>query len=230
VVVNLANPEHPEVTAEIGAPFLKDPQGLAAQFRYGFVVDKEGLKVLDLTDLASPKPVESDKIELTDAHNIYVARTYGYVSGGKQGMVILDLEKPQHPKVDQIFNAGGKIMDTRDIKVGMVASGAFAYLADGAGGMKIVQLFAPNDQPDFYGFSPKPTPKLIATFKSKGPALAISKGLDRDRAVDESGNQITVFNRRGARPFNKQEMETMYKHKDGSLYTVTNAPPGPPRR
>jgi len=34
---------------------------------------------------------------------------------------------------------------------------------------------------------------LIATFKTKGEALAISKPLDRDRAVDESGNQISVL-------------------------------------
>ncbi len=228
VVVDLSNPVHPEITGKVGNEFLKDPQGVAVQFRYAFVVDKEGLKVLDATDLANPKPVQSDKLDLQDAHNIYIARTYAYISGGKQGMVIADVEKPLHPKIEQVFNAGGKLVDTHDIKIGMVASDALAYIADGTGGMKIVQIFSPNDQPNFYGFSPKPTPKLIATFKSKGPALAISKGLDRDRAVDETGNQITVFNRRGARPFNKQEMETMYKHKDGTLYTVTNTPPRPP--
>jgi len=27
------------VTAEIGAPDLADPQGVAVQFRYGFIVD-----------------------------------------------------------------------------------------------------------------------------------------------------------------------------------------------
>jgi hypothetical protein len=233
VVVDLANPAAPKVTAQIGAPDLVDPQGLAVQFRYAFVVDKEGLKVLDTTNLAVPRVVSlasSDKVPLSDAHNIYVARTYGYVSGGKQGLVIVDLEKPEHPHIQQIFNAGGKLVDTRDVKLGMTAASAFAYIADGAGGMKIVQVFAPNDNPNYLGFSPLPTPKLIATFKTHGPALAISKGIDRDRAVDESGNQVTVFNRRGSRPFNKKEMETMYLHtKDGQPYTVTNKPPGPPQ-
>jgi hypothetical protein len=230
VVVDLANPLAPKITAEIGAPDLVDPQGLAVQFRYAFVVDKEGLKVLDTTNLAVPKVVSSDRVPLTDAHNIYVARTYGYVSGGKQGLVIVDLEKPEHPHVQQIFNAGGKLTDTHDVKIGMTAASAFAYIADGAGGMKIVQIFAPNDQPNYLGFSPIPTPKLIATFKTHGPALAVSKGIDRDRAVDESGNQVTVFNRRGSRPFNKKEMEAMYMHiGNGELYTVTNKPPGPPK-
>jgi hypothetical protein len=62
---------------------------------------------------------------------------------------------------------------------------------------------------------------LIATFKTKGPALALSKGLDRDRAVDESGNQLAVFGRRGARPFNLEEMRKLYP-RDGKLCTVTN--------
>jgi hypothetical protein len=114
------------------------------------------------------------------------------------------------------------------VKLGMTAASAFAYLADGGGGMRIVQLFAPNDNPNYLGFSPRPTPKLIATYRTRGSALAISKGVDRDRAVDESGNQVAVFNRRGSRPLNKQEAERMYL-RNGEVYTVTDAPPGPAR-
>jgi hypothetical protein len=196
------------------------------QFRYGFVVDKEGLKVIDTTDLAHPKMVPGAKQPLADARNIYVARTYAYIAGGREGLVICDIKVAEHPGACERFNAGGKISDTRDVKLGMTASSAFAYLADGKGGMKIVQIFAPNDNPNFLGFSPKPTPKLIATFKTAGPALAISKGIDRDRGVDESGNQVTVFNRRGSRPFNKEEMERMYKlDGSGKFYAVSDEPP-----
>jgi hypothetical protein len=70
---------------------------------------------------------------------------------------------------------------------------------------------------------------LIATYHTHGPALAVSKGIDRDRAVDESGNQLAVFGRRGARPFNRQEMERMYLH-DGEVFTVTDEPPPVARR
>jgi hypothetical protein len=110
----------------------------------------------------------------------------------------------------------------------MTNASAFAYLADGANGMRVVQLFSPENNPNYLGFSPRPTPKLIATYKTKGPALVISKGVDRDRAVDESGNQLTVFNRRGSRPFNQAEMQRMYM-RDGKLYTVTDKPPTLPR-
>ena len=227
VVVDLSNPLMPTVTQQIQAP-LVEPTGIAIQFRYAFVTDKEGLKILDTTDLAHPRPVQGAQVALEDARNVYVARTYAYVSGGRQGLVIVDVEKPEQPKIDQIFTGAGEIHDLNDVKLGMTNASAFAYLADGEGGFKIVQLFAPSDNPNYLGFSPKPTPKLIATYHTHGPALMLSKGIDRDRGVDESGNQVTVFNRRGARPFNKEEAERMYMH-DGQLYTVTDAPPGPPK-
>ncbi|HEX4749698.1 MAG TPA: hypothetical protein VH302_09170 [Bryobacteraceae bacterium] len=224
VVVDLSNPEHPQVTGEIGSPDLVHPVGLALQFRYAFVVDAQGFKVLDVTDLAHPKIVRTPAISLSDAHNVYVARTYAYVAGGKQGMVLVDIEKPEQPKVDQVFNANGELNDTRDIKLGMTAASAFAYIADGKNGLRIVQVIAPNDTPGYLGFSPRPTPKLIATYRTKGPAVAVSKGIDRDRGADESGNQLTVFNRRGSRPFNLEEMQRMYL-RNGKLYTVTDTPP-----
>jgi hypothetical protein len=106
----------------------------------------------------------------------------------------------------------------------MVSSSQFALVADGHHGFKIVQLFSPEDTPNFYGFSPRPTPKVIATFHTHGPALAVSRGTDRDRGVDESGNQLSVFGRRGSRPFNGEEMRRMYL-RDGELYTVSDRPP-----
>ena len=78
---------------------------------------------------------------------------------------------------------------------------------------------------------PAPEPRLVATFRTKGPALAVSKGLDRDRAADESGNQLAVFGRRGARPFNLAETQRLYLL-DGRLRTVLDPDglKGPPPR
>jgi hypothetical protein len=227
VVVDLDNPLLPRITAEIGSPLLMDPRGIAVQFRYAFVVDREGLKVLDVTRVDQPRVVPNVTVPLDDARNIYVARTYAYIAAGKQGVAIVDVERPEVPKLDQVFNAGGQVNDVRDIKLGMVSSSLFAYVADGKNGLRVVQLFSPVDNPAFSGFSPKPTPKLIASYRTRGPALAISKGIDRDRAVDESGNQLAVFGRRGARPFNRQEIERMFL-RDGELYTVADDPPNTP--
>ena len=110
------------------------------------------------------------------------------------------------------------------MKIGMVAGSAFAFVADGYNGLRILQIVSPWDDPaHFSGFSPRPTAKLIATAKTKGPALAISKGIDRDRAVDESGNQISVFGRRGARPLNLIESQALYL-RDGQLFLVDDEP------
>ena len=80
--------------------------------------------------------------------------------------------------------------------------------------------------PNFAGFSPRPEPHLIAWFKTKGEALNISKGLDRDRAVDESGNQVAVFGRRGARPFGYEDVMKMLRTNNGTgdFFRVTNEP------
>ena len=224
VVVDLDKPLQPRVASIVGAPELDDPCGIAIQFRYAFVVDRGGLKVLDVTNLEQPRMVANAAVALEDARNIYVARTYAYVAAGKQGIAIVDVERPEQPRLDQMFSAGGKLNDVRDIKIGMVDASAFAFVADGANGLRVLQILSPEDSPNAYGFSPPPTPKLIATYRTTGPALAISKGTDRDRAVDESGNQLAVFGRRGARPLNREEASRLYL-RDGKTYTVPAEPP-----
>ncbi|MGC2231637.1 MAG: hypothetical protein WBA09_09035, partial [Candidatus Acidiferrum sp.] len=184
------------------------------------------LKVLDVTDLARPTPVPNALVPLEDARNVYVARTYAYVSAGKQGLAIVDVEKPDSPKLDQFFTANGQLNDVNDVKIGMVAASAYAFVADGKNGLRILQIVSPWDDPaHFSGFSPRPTPKLIATARTRGPALAVSKGIDRDRGVDESGNQLAVFGRRGARPLDHAEMQRLYMHSsNGAFYSVTDDP------
>jgi hypothetical protein len=101
----------------------------------------------------------------------------------------------------------------------------FAYVADGRNGLRVLELTPPDAVPGYLGFSPRPEPRLVATRRTHGPALALSKGLDRDRAVDESGNQVAVFNRIGARPFDLKEMRRLYL-RDGALYTVADQEAG----
>ena len=108
----------------------------------------------------------------------------------------------------------------------MVAStnaSLFAYVADGRNGLKVLQLTSPDSQPNFYGFSPAPRPELIAWARTASPALALSKGLDRDRAVDETGGQIAVFGRLGSRPFTREEMERLFLNSRGVPFKVSDA-------
>jgi len=223
VVVDIDDPLKPKVTSVLDHHQIKHPHAVQVQFRYAYVCDEEGIKILDTTNLA--KPVLKAKLAMHDAHNIYLARTYAYVSAGPRGLVILDITNPEQPKLDQIFDAGGCINDLHDVKIGITYNSQFAYLADGKNGMRVVQLTSP-DTPGNDGFSPRPTPQLVATFKipKNGHALAISKGLDRDRAVDEVGNQIGVFGRVGARPLNGAEQHKMYLRPDGRPWMVSDEP------
>jgi hypothetical protein len=167
-------------------------------------------------------------LPLDDARNVTVSRTYAYVSAGKNGLALLSVEQPEHPRLDRMFTAESQLNDVNDVKIGAVDASVFAYVADGRNGLRILQIVSPEDSSESYGFSPRPTPKLIATYRTAGSALAVSRGIDRDRAVDESGNQLAVFGRRGARPLNREEGEKLYL-RDGKLYTVTDTPPGAPR-
>jgi hypothetical protein len=222
VVVSIDQPLQPRIVRRIA---LKNPKSIAIQFRYGFVVDDEGFKVVDVTEPEHAKLIPAS-VPLRDAHDVYVARTYAYVANGKEGIAIIDVETPDQPRLDQTFNADGQLNDVHQVKIAMTNASLFAYVADGRNGLRILQLTSPETMPEYAGFSPRPRPVLIASFKTKGEALGVSKGLDRDRAADESGNQISVFGRRGARPFTFAELLRMLRTDDGKgdWFRVSDVP------
>jgi hypothetical protein len=226
VIVDIDEPLNPRIVKQIAAPELRNPRAIAIQFRYAFVVDEDGLKVLDVTVPDQARVIAGALVPLGDAHDVYVARTYAYVANGKEGIAIVDVEQPEKPRLDQTFSADGKLNDVRQVKVAMTNASLFGYVADGRNGLRVLQLTSPETMPEYAGFSPRPRPVLIATFKTKGEALGISKPLDRDRAVDESGNQVSVFGRRGARPFNLDEIMRMLRTDDGrgDWFTVSDTP------
>jgi hypothetical protein len=221
VVVDIGDPLRPRLAGQIAAPSIRGATAVAVQFRYAFVTDADGLKVVDVTLPERPRLINDAKIPISEARGLYVARTYAYVASGSKGLTIVDVERPEHPRIDQVFDAGGVMNDTRDVKVAMTNASVFAYVADGRNGLRVLQLVSANTTPGAFGFSPRPAPTLIATYMTRSPAVAISKGLDRDRAVDETGNQIAVFGRRGARPFSLEEMRRLFLRNE-EVWTVTD--------
>ena len=226
VIVDLSTPLQPKVVKQIA---FDAPKAVAVQFLYAFVVDNAGMHVVDIKELQAKgdaRLIEGASVPLKHAHDIYVARTYAYVANGEDGVAIIDVEKPEQPKLDQTFNADGTITDAHSIKVAMTNASLYGYVADGKNGLKILQLTDPETMPTYAGFSPRPEPRLIATFKTKGEAVGISKGLDRDRAADESGNQIAVFGRRGARPFGFDDVMRLLRTNDGTgdFFAVSDEP------
>ena len=221
VTVDIDDPLHPKLASVTPLP---DARASALQFRYLWVTDARGLELLDVTHLDKPRYVEGATVPLADAQRVYVARTYAYVAAGAEGLVIADVERPEQIREFARFNAGGALKDSRDVIVGATNASLFAYVADGVGGLKVIQLFSPESQPKFYGFSPEPRPQLIAHYQTSKPALALSKGLDRDRAVDETGGQIAVIGRRGATPLTQAEVHRLYLDAGGKPWFTTDEP------
>ncbi len=238
----------PKIVAEIP---MVDPRASALQFRYLWVTDADGLKLFDVTDLGMPaKPAEgaepvfgtvtavpSGTVPMADARRIYLARTYAYVAAKAQGLAIVDITRPAAPSMHMFYTANGELNDAEDVIVASTNASAFAYVADGKNGIKVLQLTAPeagewegraervDGQPNndgVYGFSPQPRPFLIAWARTPSPAIALSKGLDRDRGVDETGGQIAIFGRLGSRPFTRREMERLFLNSQRRPYMVTD--------
>ena len=94
----------------------------------------------------------------------------------------------------------GALSDARDVVVGSTNASLFAYVADGRNGLTVIQLTAPDTQPKFYGFSPEPKPQVIARYPTGAPALALSKGLDRDRGWMRPGTRWPCLEGSGPGP------------------------------
>ena len=173
-------------------------------------------------------------VSLGHAEGLYAARTYLYVSNGSDGLAIIDVKNPEKPHLLTNFTADGQLTDVRDVQIGSVSASMYALVADGHNGMRVLQLISPENVPGHMGFSPKPEPKLIATYPTEGSAVSISRGLDRDRAVDESGNQTAVFGRRGSSPLNLDEMKAFFRKpgdgeqgsRNGPIYKVSDVKHG----
>lgn len=221
VVVDLDDPLHPRLAAVLP---LRDARASAVQFRYLWVTDADGVKLFDVTNLRRPVALPGGTIPLADARRLYVARTYAYIAAGRDGLVIANVTNPERPSVYRKVDFGGTMTDAQDVIVGSTNASLFAYVADGRNGLKVIQLTSPASQPNFYGFSPAPVPELIAWARTPSPALALSKGLDRDRAVDETGGQIAVFGRLGSRPFTRPEMERLFLNRRGVPWKVVDQP------
>jgi hypothetical protein len=219
VVVDLDDPTAPRLLATIP---IAGARAMMVQFRYLFVASAAGLEVVDVTDPAAPRVVPGARVPIADARRVFVARTYAYVAAGRDGLVVVDVERPEAPRLHERYDAGGTLTDAHDVVVAATNASLFAYVADGAGGLKVLQLTSPDSQPRLYGFSPEPVPELVAWAPTKGAALSLSRPLERDRAVDETGHQVAVFGRVGSRPFTLEEMRRLYLGADGNPWRVRN--------
>ena len=215
VIVDLDDPLKP---VHVTTMPLNDPRSAYLQFCYLFVTDADGLKVVDVTDPTKPVMTDNNMISLANAGHISVARTFAYVAAGREGLVIVDIEDPEN--MQEFTRVTDGLVDSRDVIVASTNASLYAYVADGISGLKVIQLTSPKSQPRFYGFSPDVVPELIATFETSKPAMSLSRALERDRAVDETGGQVAVFSRLGSGPLTEEDMRKLYLDKSGKPWFV----------
>ncbi|XOV78037.1 MAG: hypothetical protein ACFHVJ_13925 [Aestuariibacter sp.] len=227
IVLDLNEPLSPQYLTTVP---LKNGKSVVQQFRFLFVTDDDGLKTIDITKPAKAFEVQGSTVPIAQANHLFVARTFAYVAAGNEGLKIIDITQPKTPKLYQTFNANGIIQDAQDVVVATTNASLFAYIADGSAGLKVVQLTSPESQPRFYGFSPDPKPELVARFDTDVAALSLSRGLERDRAVDETGGQVAVFSRLGAGPLSQKDMQSLYLDVKGHPWFVQDELPDNPHK
>lgn len=224
-VVDVHDPVNPRITGSYRGPGLRNPRAIDVQFQYMFVTDEEGLKVFDISNMDRPVFLPKSTVRLRNAQRLYLARTFAYVANGSEGLAIVDIEHPTRPKLYMMYNAGGKLNDTRAIQVGNVASSTYGIVADGKNGLRVLSLMTPDTVPGHMGFTPPPSPRLLGTFEIHGgEALCVHRGVDRDRVMDETGGQTLVFGRRGSRPFTIAETQMFLRHHADTFTANQKAP------
>ena len=135
VILSLEDPMAPKLLNTVP---LNGGTASFLQFRYLFVTDADGLKVVDVTHPEQAFVTPNNTIALDDAKNVFLARTYAHVAAG-DGLVIVDAERPTALKHYQTVKDG--LVDVSDVIVATTNASLFAYVADGVGGLKAAADF-----------------------------------------------------------------------------------------
>ena len=133
-VVDVSDPMHPRIAGQLTNGFLKNPRCISVQFRYGFITDDDGLKVVDLTEPTRPAALPRATVRLNHAGTFHRRAHLRLYRERPRGLAIVDVENPEAPRLDQMFNAGGALNDTRAVQIGSVSASQYALVADGKTG------------------------------------------------------------------------------------------------
>ena len=204
---------------------LTDARASALQFRYLWVTDAEGLKLFDVTDMANPRPVpgRDGAARRRPAHlsrpHLRLCRGQAAGPGDRQRHQSgaaggADRSSPSTARMNDVEDVDRRLDQRLALRLcrrrPQRHEGAPAHLAR-------------DSQPNFYGFSPRPVPELIAWARTPSPALSLCPRASTATArVDETGGQIAVFGRLGSRPFNRAEMERLFLNSRGLPYKVSD--------
>src|SRR5205085_1754031 len=123
-------------------------------YAFVFISDREeGLVISNIATLVDGNP---------DNNFLKESETIRFNPNGAEGVAVVDVENHKRPRLDQMFNAGGALNDTRAVQIGSVSASEFALVADGRNGLRVVQLISQDTVHSAQAFTPRPNPELTA--------------------------------------------------------------------
>ncbi len=118
----------------VGSCDTTDARGVYVSGNYAYVADVIRLRVIDVSDPASPFIVGSGP---GLAEDVFVSGDHAYVASGSLGLRVIDVSSPANPSL-----VGS--CDTPNYAKGVCVSGNYAYVADGSSsGLQVIDVSNP---------------------------------------------------------------------------------------
>ena len=137
-IVDVSDPAHPRA---LGSTDVGNPRGVAVAGRYAYVTTERGtrapvgLHVLDVSEPARPHKI--GHVAGPDGGTLVLHENHALVSGGYNGLFVVDVADPIHPRFVTRLSVGGEVM-------GVARTGDYALLAAGWGGLEVVDVSDPD--------------------------------------------------------------------------------------
>lgn len=149
------------------------------------LTDESGVEVWD----ASNPSVSFDRIgsvqdeKLNGAQQITLSGHTAYVAAGEKGLVMLDIEKPESPRIQALYDTEGSVKD-------VYVAGGYAYIADGEKGLLILSITDPT-APSLIGFLD--TPGIASGVHVEETLAYVADGSEGLSVIDISAPQKPVL-------------------------------------
>lgn len=139
-VIDIANPDNPEIAASLELP--GSIHAVTASENYVFAAYYEqdvrsDLGVIDISIPLHPRIVGSVETEGTAA-DVLVVDTHAYLAGPAGGLEVIDISNPESPQV-----VGGIELPGQHYSVAIADS--LAYIASGSSGLQVVNIADPSN-------------------------------------------------------------------------------------
>ncbi len=136
LVIDVTDPSKPQQVGAINTSGPSRAFDLALAQPYAYVTTLRSLHLVNVADAANPR--ETGSMVLNDSGGIAVSEGYAYVTAWEDGIAIVDVTDPAHPRQASRLALKGQ---NNHIAV----AGHYAYVAAGTGGLRVVDITNPAE-------------------------------------------------------------------------------------